>query len=81
MKAYIVLCRGDRVHESDPPASYVLATRKSFATQRAAIEYARGIAPGRQALICAVLGGVEELAGPGVAGAAEAAPERDEAAS
>lgn len=51
MYSFIVACRDDRASEDDPPGDYTLATRRVFPDRAAAEEYARSIAPGREAVV------------------------------
>jgi hypothetical protein len=48
---FIVVCRGDKEREEDPPAPYELATRTVFEVYERAVNYANGIARDREAIV------------------------------
>jgi hypothetical protein len=48
---FIVIARGDREREEDPPAPYELCTRTVFETRLRAEDYARGISSAREPIV------------------------------
>lgn len=48
-ETYVVICRDDA--KDDQPGPYVLATRQTFASLAAAQNWARAIAPAREAIV------------------------------
>lgn len=50
-ESYVVICRGDRRSEDDPPAPYELASRRVFDIREDAVIFAAAFASGREPLV------------------------------